>query len=65
MPLLKFIKTQYRVEVEPRSLMLAPFLDIWNNDQTETKDYANRFLTYIHIIAQIDPETPFYNSDRE
>lgn len=51
-----------RVVVDPRSLMLAPFLDIWNNDQTVTKDYANDLLCYIHLISQLDPEAPFYNA---
>lgn len=67
MALLKFIKGvglngKSRVVVDPKSLMLAPLLDIWNNDQTETKDYANDLLCYIHIVSQLDPAAPFYKS---
>lgn len=63
MALMKFIRSSFRVEVDPKSLMLAPLLDIWNNDQSVTKDYANKLLTYVHIVSRIDPDAPFYNSD--
>src|SRR5262245_55443175 len=63
MALMKFIKSKWQVEVDPRTLMLVPFLDIWNSDQTENKEYANKMLCYIHLISQIDPIAPFYNSD--
>jgi hypothetical protein len=65
MALLKFLKTKFRVEVDTKSLMLAPFLDIWNNDQTDTKDYANQILAFVHLVAQIDPDAPFYKSDKD
>lgn len=51
-----------RVVVDPKSLMLAPFQDIWNSDQSETKDYANDILCYVHIVSQLDAAAPFYNS---
>lgn len=63
MALMKFDRRKRRVEVDPKTLLLAPLNDIWNLDSSDYKDNANKMLAYVHLICRLDPEAPFYNSD--
>jgi hypothetical protein len=65
MALLQFIQSKGRVLVDPKSLILAALNDIWNYDESPDKDLANKMLTYMALVAQIDPSLPFYGSDHE
>lgn len=51
-----------KVSVDAKTLMLEPLLRIYNDDPSPTKDQANRYLAYIHLVSQIDPEAPYFRS---
>lgn len=51
-----------KVSVDAKTLMLEPLLRIYNDDKSPTKDQANRYLAYIHLVSQIDHEAPYFRS---
>ena len=65
MALMKFTRRTRGVEVDPTTLMIASLLDIWNNDQSDIKGQANKYLAFVHLMSQLDFEAPFFNASEE
>lgn len=59
---MEWIHSRGRVVVDAKTLMLAPLLRIYNDDKTEHRDTANRYLAYIHLVAQIDQTAPYFRA---
>lgn len=51
-----------RIRVKPETLMLGELRAIWEADDSPNKELATEVLTYIHIAAQVDEKTPFFNA---
>lgn len=60
--MMQWIASSGKVMVDAKTLMLEPLLRIYNDDPSPTKDQANRYLAYIHLVSQIDPEAPYFRS---
>lgn len=54
----------YSVDVTPEALLLKPFRDIWESDESESKDIAMMKLAYIYYME--DPRSDYqYIVDRQ
>jgi hypothetical protein len=60
--MLKFIFDKQRVVVDPLTIQIAGLKAIWDNDTSKTKNEATKFLTYIHLVSQLDESAPYYTS---
>ena len=60
--MLKFKRDKNRVVVDAYSMMITEIKEIWVSDRTRLKDIATEHLTYMHLIAQIDDEAPYFTS---
>lgn len=61
--MMKWIQSGGKVQVDARTLMLEKLLRIYNDDKSTTKDQANRYLGYIHLVSQIDESAPYFRAD--
>lgn len=60
--MLKFDFVKRKVVIDPKTIVLDKLTQLWEADETDTKSDATKFLTYIHLVAQIDPPAPYYSS---
>lgn len=60
---MEWIQSKGRVVVDPRTLLLADLRRIYNDDPSEFKETANIYLSYIHLVSQLDEKAPYFKSD--
>ena len=57
--MLNFNLQNGKVAIDPYSMMLKCIKDVLE-EYKSNPDEAIRVLTYIHIVAKIDPKAPFF-----
>lgn len=60
--MLKYIFDKQRIIIDPLTIQIRSMKDIWENDTSKSKDTAFKFLTYIHLVSQIDEQAPYHTS---
>lgn len=61
--MLKYNIRNRRVELDPLTITLRGMKRIWEEDTSVGKESAFTILTYIHLVAQIDKDAPYYASN--
>lgn len=60
--MLKFSLERGRVFIDPLSIQVRGLNQIYERDTSLGKETATKALTYIHLVAQIDPDAPYFNA---
>ncbi len=60
--MMEFDMVKRRVRIKAKTIIIDALNRIWEADKTEDKDEATRYLTYVHLVSQIDPEAPYAKS---
>lgn len=60
--MMEFDMVNRKVRIKAKSIIIDALNRIWEADKTEEKEEATKYLTYVHLVSQIDPEAPYYRS---
>lgn len=60
--MMEFDMIKRRVRIKAKSITIDALSRIWEADKSEEKDEATKYLTYVHLVSQIDPEAPYYRA---
>jgi len=56
--------TDLKVKLHPDSVIIPPFIDIWNRDKTKTKHRATKELSYVYFLCDFRSPYTIYSEEK-
>lgn len=54
-----------KITVKPDTLLIPELREIYENDTSFDKAYANKLFVFIHLVSRIDPNAPLFEAKEE